>query len=76
MGEHVDWGEGLQDLADQVANLTPIQWGYVAIVAAALLLWIWVMGGPKPRGPGAAVVLAGAGLCLAIARFAPHLHLV
>ena len=75
MGEHVDWRGGLQDLADQVLNLTPVQWGYVAIVAAALVLWAWVMGAPKPRGPGAAVVLVGAGLCLAIALFAPHHHL-
>ena len=70
MGGDVDWREGLQDLVDQVLNLTPIQWGYAVFTAAAVFLWIWVMGAPRERRPataGAAAVIAGAGVLLALA---------
>ena len=75
MAEGANWQEGLRDLVDQVLNLTPIQWGYAAIVAAAVFLWIWVVGAPKERRPavaGAAAVIVGAGVSLALALFAPH----
>lgn len=70
-----DWNQGLQDLIDQVLNLTPIQWGYAAITAAAVFLWIWVIGAPKERRPGlagAAAVIAALGVSFALAIFAPH----
>lgn len=75
MGEGAEWKERLQDLLDQVLGLTPVQWGYAAIVAAAVFLWIWVMGAPKARQPAvaaAAAVIIGAGVSLALALFAPH----
>jgi hypothetical protein len=76
MGGGADWKEGLQDLVDQVLGLTSVQWGYAVIAAAAVFLWIWVMGAPKGRRPGvvagAAAVIVGAGVSLALALFAPH----
>jgi len=75
MGEDADWKGGLQDLVDQVLGLTPIQWGYAAVTAAAVFLWIWVVGAPKERRPaiaGATAVIAGVAVSLALALFGRH----
>ena len=69
-------GHDLQDLIDQVLDLSPVQWGFVGITAAAAFAWIWVMGAPKderrPAVAGAAAVLAGVLVSLALASAGQH----
>jgi hypothetical protein len=66
----------LQDLFDQVLELSPVQWGFVVIAAAAAFAWIWVMGAPKderrPVLAGAAAAVAGVAVGLALVLLAPH----
>lgn len=74
MAAGADWRAGLQDLFDQVLNLSAVQWGFIWISAAAVFAWIWVMGGPKGRRPlaaAAAATLAGVGVLAALAVLGP-----
>lgn len=73
-------GRDLQDLIDHVLELSPVQWGFVGIAAAAAFAWIWVMGAPndqrRPALAGAAAVLAGVAVGLGLALVKPHMPAV